>query len=125
MRKSLKEIRKDLKLSTSELAIKLGVSQSTVVRLEDSEAKGTISINSLNKLCEALGCKLEISFKIRKDKSSKDYHGMKRTKASKVKRQSSISDAMKQEEEKLSRSLSDEERILRCLSLSDLANCLQ
>ena len=111
-----------LNISTSELALRLGVSQSTVVRLEQSEAKGTISLHSLSRMAKALGCKVSIFFQAPKPIRKKEYHGMQRVRAAKVGKKSQISKIMKLEEEKLVRSLSKEERILRSLSLCDFAS---
>lgn len=54
----IQEIRKALGISTRQLARLLGVNQSTIVRFEEAEQAGTISINSLMKLADILHCKL-------------------------------------------------------------------
>ena len=55
----ISEIRKALMLSTNQLAKKLGVTQSTVTRMEQSEAKKSITLSSLEKAAEALNCELK------------------------------------------------------------------
>ncbi len=45
-------------MSSSQLAQRLGIAQSSVVSLEQSELKGSIEIASLRKVAEALDCNL-------------------------------------------------------------------
>ncbi len=52
------EIRKALEMSTYQLATRMGLSQSTIKNFEENECSGTISLNSLEKVATALGCKL-------------------------------------------------------------------
>lgn len=52
------EIRKALLITTTQLARRLGLNQSTVSRLERSEAEQTITLSSLMKMADALGCDL-------------------------------------------------------------------
>lgn len=54
----IREIREALEMSSYQLADRIGVSQSTVMDLENSERNGTISLNSLERAAAALGCKL-------------------------------------------------------------------
>lgn len=54
----IREIRDSLGLTSTQLAIRLGVSQPAVVRLENSEKQGSISLNSLKKIAEAVDCNL-------------------------------------------------------------------
>jgi predicted DNA-binding mobile mystery protein A len=54
----IRELREALQMSTYQFADRLGVSQSTVMDLEKSERHGTISIKSLERAAEALGCQL-------------------------------------------------------------------
>jgi len=53
-----KEIREALGMTARQLGDKLGKNQSTITRLEKSEAKGTISLKSLDVLAAALNCRL-------------------------------------------------------------------
>jgi len=52
----LRAIRHALGMSSAQLADRMGISQSGVVRLELSEKRGTISVNTLRKAAEALDC---------------------------------------------------------------------
>ena len=54
----LKAIREALGMPATQLAKRLGVVTSTVTRLEASEADDTISLASLRRAAEALGCEL-------------------------------------------------------------------
>lgn len=55
----LKAIREALGMTATHLAQKLGVSTSSVTRLETSEADDTISLGTLRRAAEALGCELQ------------------------------------------------------------------
>ena len=120
----LKLVREELNVSTSELALRLGVSQSTVVRLEQSEAKGSISLNTLERAAAALGCDIEIRISSRTKKNIEKYRGFKRTSSKKHKR-SELAESMKGEEQSLNDSLTEEERVLRACSLSDFLRDLK
>ncbi len=54
----IKAIRRSLGMSTYQLAERLGVSQATVSGLEGSEAKGTIQLATLERVAQALNCRL-------------------------------------------------------------------
>ena len=54
----LKAIREALGMTTVQLGRRLGVVQSRVVAIEQAEAKGTITLNSLEKAAQALDCRL-------------------------------------------------------------------
>lgn len=54
----LKAIREALGMTATHLAGRLGVTTSTVTRLETSEADDTISLVTLRRAAEALGCEL-------------------------------------------------------------------
>lgn len=54
----LKAIRETLGMTATHLAQRLGVAPSTVTRLETSEADDTISLATLRRAAEALGCEL-------------------------------------------------------------------
>ena len=55
----LKAIREALGMTATHQAKTLGVNTSTVTRLEQSEADDTISLGSLRRAAEALGCELQ------------------------------------------------------------------
>jgi predicted DNA-binding mobile mystery protein A len=54
----LRAIREALGMSSNDLAARLGMAQSTVVRLEASELADTAQLNSLRSAANALGCDL-------------------------------------------------------------------
>lgn len=54
----LRAIRNALGMTTAQLARRLGVSQPRIVELEQSEANGTVTLNTLQRAAEALGCRL-------------------------------------------------------------------
>ena len=54
----IREIRRALGMTTSQLARRLGVAQSAVSGMETREAAGTITLNSLRSAAEAMGCEL-------------------------------------------------------------------
>lgn len=54
----IKAVREGLGMAAAHLAARLGVATSTVTRLERSEADDTISLATLRRAAEALGCEL-------------------------------------------------------------------
>ena len=54
----VKAIREALGMTTAQLAKRLGVSQPRVVAIEQAEAKGTITLDSLERAAHALDCRL-------------------------------------------------------------------
>ena len=54
----IKAIREGLGMAATHLATRLGVTTSTVTRLERSEADDTISLATLRRAAEALGCEV-------------------------------------------------------------------
>lgn len=54
----IKAIREGLGMAATHLAARLGVTTSTVTRLETSEADDTISLATLRRAADALGCEL-------------------------------------------------------------------
>jgi predicted DNA-binding mobile mystery protein A len=54
----VRAIRDALGMTAEQLGDRIGVTQSTVQRLEISEAADTIQLNSLRRLAEGLGCEL-------------------------------------------------------------------
>lgn len=55
----IKAIREGLGMAAAHLAARLGVTTSTVIRLERSEADDAISLATLRRAAEALGCELQ------------------------------------------------------------------
>jgi len=58
----IRVIRRALWMSPSELARALGVAQSSLTRLEQSEMNGTISLQSLKRAAGVLGCDVVYAF---------------------------------------------------------------
>jgi predicted DNA-binding mobile mystery protein A len=58
----IKAVREALGMTTAQLAKRLKVKQPTVVRLEQSEAKGTIELATLRRVAAALDCTLVYAF---------------------------------------------------------------
>lgn len=54
----IRAIREALGMTTGQLAKRLGVTQPRVVELERGEATGNITVHSLERAAEALGCRL-------------------------------------------------------------------
>lgn len=54
----VKAIREALGMTTAQLAKRMGVSQSRAVTLEQAEAKGAITLDSLERAAQALDCRL-------------------------------------------------------------------
>lgn len=54
----IREIREALGISSTQLARLVGVSQPAIVKLEKGERDGTVALNTLSKVAEALDCKL-------------------------------------------------------------------
>lgn len=54
----VKAIREALGMTTAQLARRLSVAQSRAVTIEQAEAKGTITLHSLEKAAQALDCQL-------------------------------------------------------------------
>jgi predicted DNA-binding mobile mystery protein A len=54
----LRAIRDALGMTTAQFGRRLGVSQPRIIELEKSEANGTVTLNTLQRAAEALGCRL-------------------------------------------------------------------
>jgi DNA-binding XRE family transcriptional regulator len=54
----IKALREALGMSTAQLAKRLGIKQPSLVALEQSQAKGTIELATLQRVAEALDCTL-------------------------------------------------------------------
>ncbi len=54
----LRAIRDALGMTTAQVGRRLGVSQPRIVELEQSEVSGTVTLNTLQRAAEALGCRL-------------------------------------------------------------------
>src|SRR5712691_2747201 len=54
----LRAVRDALGMTTAQFGRRLGVSQPRIVELEQSEVSGTVTLNTLQRAAEALGCRL-------------------------------------------------------------------
>jgi predicted DNA-binding mobile mystery protein A len=54
----LRAIRDALGMTSAQLAHRIGIAQPSVVELEQSEARGAITLKTLERTAEALGCRL-------------------------------------------------------------------
>jgi transcriptional regulator with XRE-family HTH domain len=54
----LRRVRQVLGLRSAELAREVGVNRSVLFRLEESEGRGTISLNAMTRVAQAMGCKV-------------------------------------------------------------------
>jgi len=54
----LRAIRDALGMTTTQLARRLSISQPSIIDLEQSEVKGTVTLQTLQRAAEALGCRL-------------------------------------------------------------------
>ena len=54
----LRRVRQVLGIPVAEIAQKLGVNRSVILRLEQSEARETISVRALGRVAAAMGCRV-------------------------------------------------------------------
>lgn len=54
----VREIRDALEMTSRQLAERMGVSQSTVMDVEESERRGTVNIKTLERAAAAMGCRV-------------------------------------------------------------------
>jgi len=54
----IREIRQSLGMSARQLAARVGISQATLAKFEKGETKRTVSLKTLDRVAEALECKL-------------------------------------------------------------------
>lgn len=66
--KSLQDIRKDLGLTQTDIAVKQGVKQ---VNISNLEKRNDMHLSTLKKYVEALGCELEITIRMPNDQMVK------------------------------------------------------
>jgi len=120
--------RKALCLSLDQLAYRMGLQQSTVVRLEQSERRGRVTLESLRKAAKALNCKLElrlIPLESSVDNSEIEHLGemtvfTKRSKIISSKRPSSqVADQLSAEQIELARGQTPSQRLNSLFQMSD------
>lgn len=115
--RQLQSARIELGISTIQLGYRLGLDQSTVVRLEQSEMKGTISLNTLQKVANALGYRLEYTLV----RSPTDVPPPGSLTGGRGRAPSKLSGQLQRETAESARSLSVVEKISLSCQLSDLA----
>ena len=120
----IKRNRNRLGLSTTEFAYRLGVSQSSALRLEQSENAEAISIASLKRAAKALGLKL--AYKLIPTEKGSSPRPRERTKGLprvrvKLRRKSETSQMLTDDTTKRAKSLSPLQRLAESCKLSDLA----
>ena len=121
--KLLKEKRTALGMSTTQLAHRLGVAQSTVVRLEQSEERGTISLESLQRVAGALGCSLTYDLKpLPGYTANRDARKVVNVRGRKF---SPLAEDLRTRETILVRASSPSQRFKRGIELSDFARRLR
>ena len=54
----LRAVRKALGMSTEDVAVRLGVTRSSVARMETSEQRDTIQLDTLRRIAQAMDCEL-------------------------------------------------------------------
>jgi ribosome-binding protein aMBF1 (putative translation factor) len=54
----LRAVRQALRVPVAEIAGKMGVSESVVLRIERREPKNTVTVKTMSRMAEAMGCKV-------------------------------------------------------------------
>lgn len=128
---SIRTLRDHHGLSSTQLAHRLGVSQSTAVRLEQAEKRGAITVGSLRRVAEALGYTFTYRFESKKGKSLSGGRSRKlgmtrvrRLSRAVLMRRESVNDKSRKKELGAALRLSPSERLLQACSLSDLSMLL-
>lgn len=117
----LKAQRERLGLTTTAVAYRLGISQSSFVRLEQSESRGAISIASLEKAAAAIGCEFSYSLKPMTLKPKENIREI----STEQRPESLIEEALSEREVEIARSLSAKQRLSRSCHLSDFLRQLR
>lgn len=114
-------LRESLGLSTTELAYRLGVNQSSVVRLEQSEIKGSISLSLLQRALDAMGYGLQFTLVPLRKESDRPKKRDKAAKGFRLGRAKKSAVAGDLDAEALAAIdlLTPEQRLKRSLELSD------
>ena len=122
MASNIKKMRELLGLSTTELAYRLGLQQSTVVRLEQSEVRGAITLASLRRAAEALGCEFRYSLVLKEKRKNLGGKRSTQFRATETGRKKSVvADSLRKAELLTAGSLSGEQRLCQAIELSDFA----
>ena len=72
----LRAVRDALGMTTAQLGKRLGVSQPRIVELEQSEVSGRVTLNTLQRAAEALGCRLVYALVPDRPLSDTDFEGL-------------------------------------------------
>ena len=120
--KTLKEMRRRLGVSADQLAYRLGVAQSSVVRLEQSEMRGAISLNKLKEAAEALGCEVLYHIHFKQEPTKKKKASAKKTSRTAY---SSAAQLHQNQDIAITKKLSPASRLQRAFELSDFLRKLQ
>jgi transcriptional regulator with XRE-family HTH domain len=114
-------------LSSTQLSYRLGISQSSMSRLEKSEREGTITVASLKQAARALGCELEYRFVPKRNppEDPSPYPGLKRSARLSEERKGELSEELRIEERALYGAMRPEERLKRAFELSDFTKRLR
>lgn len=114
----IRAVRTALGLSGRQLAQRLGVTPANIQRLEDSEQKKTISLQSLSRAAEAMDCELVYMFVPKAPAKSFDEILSRRSLALAAEIASGVSHSMALEDQKVSSSATDTQ-------IQDLAHTLK
>ena len=123
MSKSLIKARRTvLGMSTTQIAHRLGVAQSTAVRLEQSEEKKTISLGSLERIAERLGYTL--IYELRPNSGVKSKPSPKAS-FKRLRGFSPLETALRDRDLEIARESSALQRLKRGIELSDFTRRLK
>lgn len=120
----LSTIRQALGMTKTQLADRLGIARTGVNRLESNELKDSITLASLNKAAEALGCELQYVFVPRKPLENMVWEQALRRAREKLARinQSQALEASAMESRSLSRAVTDLAKEIELRRPADLWN---
>ena len=128
MTSAIRTARKARKVTLTQLGDRLGITQSSAARLEQSEERGAITLASLSRAAEALGYEFCYTFRSLHAKKSRKK---KRTMPGSVARQgrssraSTVSSSLRREEREAYSRLNVQERLHRACLLSDFTRELR
>lgn len=108
----LAKLRTSQGVTTAQLAGRLGVNQSTVVRVEQSALRRAISLSTLERYVGALGFEARITFRAM---------GKRRARPSAASRSRTLTELMQQDELERVKTMSPLERFEQALGLSEFA----
>lgn len=118
----IRKLRMKLGLSTTQLAHRLGISQSSALRLEQSEARGAITLATLERVARAMRVRFDYQF-IPQERLSRtgkiEKFGMRRLSGS-SKRRESVNDLSRIEDVQRNLKASPQDRVRQACELSDL-----